>query len=317
MLQDIFPDSPTLSFFIFFPLHLLFLSPSFPSYSSFRKFVCFVHHSHCIWVLLQPAILNHSHIYIFSIYLFLLLLFFIIFIVTMSDVVLVDLDERETWALLTTISYMQQAGYCLAPNLIEDYANNVLENTSALQTQSPSMQGLRTDINAPASSSHIAPSLSQPSLLSSAHIVKDEPQTQSIQPTFQKLQRKVNPSFIANLLLNHPENIPIPSNRTLPISPVPNAINNKIPNTPSRPIRPTLPTLPSMPSTLAETVPATQLCTSKPFKKPTSAPASIPSTRCSTPVIPTLNAELSNEFSNAEFSSQNNNIIPSLIKNPT
>lgn len=41
---------------------------------------------------------------------------------------LVDLDEKETAALLTLLSYMVCAGYRMAPTLIEDYANNILQN---------------------------------------------------------------------------------------------------------------------------------------------------------------------------------------------
>lgn len=41
---------------------------------------------------------------------------------------LVDLDEKETTALLTMLSYMVCAGYSMAPALIEDYANNILQN---------------------------------------------------------------------------------------------------------------------------------------------------------------------------------------------
>lgn len=127
----------------------------------------------------------------------------------MSDIVLVDLNERETWALLTTISYMQRAGYCLAPNLIEDYANNILENTSAIQAQS---------ISQPGNSTHSNPALPSP-YTSSTPLSNYQNQSQT-----QLFRRKVKPSFIENLLLQHPENNTfIPSVYTPPTSPTSSA----------------------------------------------------------------------------------------------
>lgn len=48
---------------------------------------------------------------------------------------LVDLDERETAALLTLLSYMVRSGYRMAPTLIEDYANNILHNNDPTRSR--------------------------------------------------------------------------------------------------------------------------------------------------------------------------------------
>lgn len=48
---------------------------------------------------------------------------------------LVDLDERETAALVTLLSYMVRSGYRMAPTLIEDYANNILQNNDPTRSR--------------------------------------------------------------------------------------------------------------------------------------------------------------------------------------
>lgn len=149
----------------------------------------------------------------------------------MSDVVLVDLNERETWALLTMLSYMQRAGYRLAPNLIEDYANNILENSSSsepvsqkhsaksstasrpIPSPAPSRSHDESESCSPTSMSSTESYVSASSSISSADSIPEPSQDgQSIQErdVLIKVHRKVNPSFIANLLLEHPDNIYYP-----------------------------------------------------------------------------------------------------------
>lgn len=151
----------------------------------------------------------------------------------MSDVVLVDLNERETWALLTMVSYMQQAGYRLAPNLIEDYANNILENSTASSITPPieinDQQARTTKVSNPTNTLTTSPNSSIPPesfLLPSKQFLQNvdsdvQIQDQEIHHKAYKPQRKVKPSFIENLIFKYPDNFYMPSATTPPVSPTP------------------------------------------------------------------------------------------------
>lgn len=116
-----------------------------------------------------------------------------------SNTAYVDLDERETSALLTMLSYMQSAGYRLAPGLIEDYANNILENRAtaapaAAASQAPAKATTKGEPVLPAATEDAAEPLSSlPSPLSPPPPLLEAPP-----------RRKIKPSYIANLIQLHP-----------------------------------------------------------------------------------------------------------------